>query len=130
MTMPLHVVTVQIPLTDMDTIEKGPTQFVPGSHYSGRQPNDTKAPTFEGRGPDTILCKAGDVYLHNGQCWHRGAPNTSDQPRYLLQLSYSRRWVSQRFFPFVNYEIPPRVLARADDRRKRVLGFHAKGPYG
>ena len=38
-------------LTDIDTIDQGPTQYVPGSHYSGRNPNDQDHPEFEGRGP-------------------------------------------------------------------------------
>ena len=132
LTMPIFLMTVQILLTDVPAIEYGPTQFVPGSHYSGRQPNDPKNPTFEGNGPVSILAKAGDIYLHNGQCWHRGAPNTSDRMRYLLQLAYSRRFISQRFFPFVNYQLPACVMERAnqDDRLKRVLGFHGKGAYG
>lgn len=130
LTMPIFICTVQIPLTDIDSLEYGPSEYVPGSHYSGRQPNDTKNPSFEGRGPVPILCRAGDIYLHNGQCWHRGAPNTSDRTRYLFQLSYGMRWVSQRFYPFVNYQMPQEILDRADQRRQRVLGVHPKGAYG
>ncbi len=130
LTMPVHILTVQILLTDVESIEHGPTQFIPGSHYSGKQPNDRKDASFEGRGPESLFGKAGDIYLHNGQAWHRGAPNTSDRVRYLLQLAYSKRWVSQRFYPFVNYELPPAVLERADERRRRVLGLHNKGAYG
>jgi ectoine hydroxylase-related dioxygenase (phytanoyl-CoA dioxygenase family) len=129
-TMPVHILTVQLPLTDIPSVEYGPSEYVPGSHYSGREPDDPHQPVFEGRGPVPVLCRAGDVYLHNGQCWHRGAPNRSDRLRYLFQLSYSRRWVSQRFFPFVNYQLPQGVYERADDRRRRVLGFHRKGAYG
>lgn len=130
LTMPIFIVTVQILLTDVPSIEYGPTQYIPGSHYSGRQPNDPTNPSFEGRKPVSILGKAGDIYLHNGQCWHRGAPNTSDQTRYLLQMAFGQRWVSQRFFPFINYLLPTGILDRADDRRKRVLGVHPKGAYG
>jgi ectoine hydroxylase-related dioxygenase (phytanoyl-CoA dioxygenase family) len=130
LTMPIFILTVQIPLTDIPSLEYGPTEYVPGSHYSGRQPNDTKNPSFESQSPVPVLCNAGDIYLHNGQCWHRGAPNTSTRTRYLFQLSYGQRWVSQRFYPFVNYRMPEEVLERADDRRKRVLGVHPKGAYG
>ena len=128
--MPVFRMTVQIPLTDIESEDLGPSQFVPGSHYSGRQPNDPKNPSFEGRGPVSVLCKAGDIYLHNGQCWHRGAPNRSDRVRYLLQHSMSVRWVAQRFYPFVNYQFPEGVLDGASDRLRRVLGFHTKGAYG
>jgi len=128
--MPVLVLTVQIPLTDIPSLEYGPTQFVPGSHYSGRDQSDPYNPTFEGREPTSILCKAGDIYLHNGQCWHRGAPNTSDRMRYLAQMSFGKRYISHRFHPFMNYQLPPHVLERADERRRRVLGFHPSGAYG
>jgi len=79
---PCHVLSVQIPLTDIESIEYGPTQYVPRSHYSGRAPNDSQNPTFEGQGPVSILCKAGDIYLQHSQVWHRGAPQQV-QPRAL-----------------------------------------------
>lgn len=128
--LPVLRMTVQMMLTDCDAIEHGPTEFVPGSHYSGRKPGDAKQPTFDGRGPVPVFCKAGDIYLHNGQCWHRGAPITSDRRRYLLQNSYCQRWVAQRFYPFIDYHMPHHVWEGADERLQRVLGRHPKGPYG
>jgi len=94
--LPVLWLTVQVALSDIDTEEHGPTQFVPGSHYSGRRPPQEN-PTFEGRGPVSVFCKAGDVYLTNHQCWHRGAPNLSDRTRYVLQLQYATRWADRRF---------------------------------
>jgi hypothetical protein len=70
------------------------------------------------------------MYIFNNQGWHRGAPNTSDRTRYTCGQAYGRRWVAQRFFPFANYQIPQHVLDRADERRRRVLGFHPSGAYG
>lgn len=130
MTMPVHRFSFQILLTDVTTIEQGPTQYVPGSHYSGRQPDCTENPNFEGQGPVSIFAKAGDAYLHNGQAWHRGAPNLSDQTRYVLQLSYGMRHIAQRFYPFLNYRMPDHVLEGADENLLRVLGKHPKGAYG
>ena len=54
-------ITVQMALTDIETIDQGPTQYVPGSHYSGRGPNDQDHPEFDGRGPTSVFCKAGDI---------------------------------------------------------------------
>lgn len=95
--MPVLWMTVQVALSNIDRIEHGPTQFVPGSHYSGRHPNSQENPQFEGRGAESILCKAGDIYLTNHQCWHRGAPNLSDRTRYIMQLQYAQRWADARF---------------------------------
>lgn len=96
--LPVLWLTIQVALSDIETEAHGPTQFVPGSHYSGRRPpKDEENPTFEGRGPVPVFCKAGDVYLTNHQCWHRGAPNLSDRTRYVLQLQYATRWADRRF---------------------------------
>ncbi len=95
--MPVTWLTLQVALSDIDTLEHGPSQFVPGSHYSGRYPPASEEPRFEGHGPKAMLCKAGDVYLFNHQCWHRGAPNLSDRTRYLMQLQYAQRWADRRF---------------------------------
>ncbi|HYF49717.1 MAG TPA: phytanoyl-CoA dioxygenase family protein [Planctomycetota bacterium] len=130
MIIPTFMLNVQIPLTDIDSEEYGPTQYIPGSHYSGRHPNDPKNPSFEGRGVKSILVRAGEVYLQHSQVWHRGAPNTSTRTRYLLQYSYSMRFVAQRFYPFLNYKMPDHVLEGASPRLLRVLGKHPKAAYG
>jgi Phytanoyl-CoA dioxygenase (PhyH) len=96
MRMPVFWFTVQVALSDIDSLEHGPTQYVPGSHYSGRKP-DPDALIFDGRGPEAVLCKAGDIYLTNHQTWHRGAPNLSDRVRYVMQVQYATRWADRRF---------------------------------
>ena len=59
--LPVQWLTVQVPLTDIDSIEHGPTQYVPVSHYSGRNPPKTETPTFAGHEPVSVFCKAGDI---------------------------------------------------------------------
>ena len=95
--MPVLWMTVQVALSDIEAIEHGPTQYVPESHYSGRHPVSQDDPAFEGRAPVSIFCKAGDIYFTNHQTWHRGAPNTSDRTRYVMQLQYARAWADRRF---------------------------------
>lgn len=95
--MPVLWFTVQVALSDIDSIEHGPTQYVPRSHYSGRKPNSQEEPVFEGEGPKSVFCRAGDIYFTNHQAWHRGAPNTSDRIRYVMQLQYAARWADVRF---------------------------------
>jgi hypothetical protein len=129
-TMPNFLVNCHHALTDVPSDEYGPLQVVPGSHYSGRQPNDAKNPTFEGRGPVSVHAKAGDCYLQHPQVWHRGAPNTSNRTRCIFGMAWAKRFVAQRFYPFLNYTVPPAVLEGADERLLRVLGKHAKGAYG
>jgi hypothetical protein len=95
--MPVFWFTIQVALSDIDRLEHGPTQYVPASHYSGRRPGQSSDLMFEGRGPEAVLCKAGDIYLTNHQTWHRGAPNLSDRVRYVMQVQYAQRWADRRF---------------------------------
>ena len=124
MRMPVTWFSFQIALSDITAIEHGPTQVVPGSHYSGRDvPGDEAQLVFEGRGPEPIFCRAGDVYLFNHQLWHRGMPNTGDRTRYLMQNQYARRWCVRRFgLPENGCTLPEAQLAGASDRLRRMLG--------
>lgn len=114
--------TVQIALSDVDALEHGPTQYVPGSHLSGRRPNSLERPSFEGNGPVSVFCKAGDIYLHNPQCWHRGAPNASDRTRYLMQSQYAVDWAFRRFGWMNRVPVAEEVLQASSDRMLSLLG--------
>ena len=130
MTMPCQILNCFILLTDVDSVDYGPTQLIPGSHYAGKNPPTGAEITFDGREPASIVAKAGDAYLVHNQVWHRGGPNTSDRTRYLILAGYSKRFISQRFYPFVDYRMPSHVFEGADPRLQRLLGRHEKGPYG
>lgn len=125
--MPVQWFTIQMALSDIETAEDGPTQFVPGSHYSGRHPNDQEHPEFDGRGPVSVFCQAGDIYLQNNQCWHRGAPNVSTRTRYVFQSQYAARWAFRRFGEYNRVPVPEPVLQQADERLLRVLGCQPGG---
>ena len=79
---------------------------------------------------DANLGKAGSVVMFNNQVWHRGGPNTSQRTRYLTQITYGRRMIGHKYFPFMNYVMPEQVYADADPRRRRLLGFLERGAYG
>lgn len=133
--MPCFNLNLNYYLCDVDE-ELGPTQFVPGSHRSGRQPlpEDFDAegnPVYEGRGPVSALGPAGTAVMWHDQTWHRGAPNRSrDRIRWVQQAPYARRFIAQRFYPFILYRMPEEILQRANPRRKRLLGLHDIGAYG
>ena len=130
MVMPVMVMQLFTPLTDVDAVKYGPTEVVPGSHYAGRRPNDPDQPSFDGRGPVPILARAGDAYIFNNQVWHRGAPNYSDRVRYLGGVTYSKRFVAQKLWPFIDYRMPEHVWEGAGARLQRMLGRHERGAYG
>lgn len=87
--LPVLWLSVQVALSDILTMEDGPTEIVPGSQLSGRD-SPKENPVFEGRGAEPMFCRAGDIYLFNHQVWHRGSPNTGQRTRYLMQLQYAR----------------------------------------
>ena len=129
-TMPCFVLQIFTPVSDVESIEYGPTQVVPGSHRAGRRPAEQDKPTFCGTGPVSLFARAGDAYMFHNQVWHRGAPNASDRTRFMAGVTYSKRFISQRFYPFVDYRMPPHVMEGASPRLQRLLGRHEKGAYG
>jgi ectoine hydroxylase-related dioxygenase (phytanoyl-CoA dioxygenase family) len=122
MHMPVQWFTIQMALSDIDTLEDGPTQLVPGSQYSGRHPNSQEDPAFEGNGPVSVLCKAGDIYLQNNQCWHRGGPVSSDRMRYVFQSQFAARWAFTRFGEYNRVPVAESLLQQADEKIHRILG--------
>lgn len=127
--LPCFSLNVMVVLSDVEAEVFGPTQVVAGSHRWGRKPEYTPS-LPAGTTPTSLTARAGDVYLVNSQTWHRGAQNQSDRTRYLLTTTYGRRFISQRFYPFLNYRMPDHVLDGASERLLRLLGKHGKGPYG
>jgi hypothetical protein len=123
--MPVFWFSFQIAISDIDGPENGPTEFVPGSHYSGRTvPKPEDGPIeFDGRGVKPVLCKAGDIYIFNHQLWHRGSENRSDRPRYLMQNQYCRAWGKQRFALKLNHSaLSEAELKGASPRLMQLVG--------
>ncbi len=125
--IPIFITTAHYYLNDMyETL--GPTKFVPGSHLSGRSPDG--ATTWNGRGEESILCKAGDVVLFRSEVWHRGTANTSKETRYLLQVHYAMRMITQKYPPYLNrFQFNPSLLKKTTPRQRRLLGDHRPSNY-
>jgi ectoine hydroxylase-related dioxygenase (phytanoyl-CoA dioxygenase family) len=135
MIMPLIWYSIQIPLSDIDSVEDGATEIVPSSHYSGRnpprcreEPDENDPPIFDGQLPVPVLVKAGDIYLFNHQTWHRGAPNISGKRRYLMQNQYSRDWVARRFGPgsHRDCDLPSEEAEQLSDTAREILRLGAR----
>jgi ectoine hydroxylase-related dioxygenase (phytanoyl-CoA dioxygenase family) len=128
--LPVLLFTCNYYLTDVETVANGPTQTVPRSHLFGaRPPNPIEGSDYADQVVSNVGL-AGSVIMFNNQVWHRGAPNTSQRTRYITQISYARRLVGHKYYPFMNYQMPEHVYAEADERRRRLLGFLPRGAYG
>lgn len=125
-TINCHYYVVDVPM------ELGPTEVVPGSHRACRQPKpeDGDPPQWHGQGPVALTCNAGDCIIYSNQMWHRGAPNQTDGTRLSVVPSYARRFVAQRFWPFLNYHLSRDILDQCTPRQRELLGEHPRGAYG
>lgn len=124
---PIFISTAHYYLNDMYE-ELGPTKFIPGSHLSGRRPNgDTE---WHGKGGQSVICKAGDAVIFRSEVWHRGTSNQSNEIRYLLQVHYANRMITQKFPPYLNkFQFDPDILAICNPRQRRILGDHTSSNY-
>ena len=128
--LPVLLFTANYYLTDVLTVENGPTQVIPGSHLFGASsPGSMEGTQWESR-IRSCLGKAGSVVMFNNQVWHRGAPNPTHITRCMTQISYARRLIGHKYFPFMNYVMPENVYANATPRQKRLFGFLPSGAYG
>ena len=126
--IPIFITTVHFYLDDL-TEELGPTNFVPGSHRAGRRPRDGET-SFKGVEEQSIMCKAGDCVIFRCEVWHRGTPNTSGRTRYLLQVHYAQRMITQKYPPYLNkFKFDEKLVAQATPRQLRLLGDHVSGSY-
>jgi ectoine hydroxylase-related dioxygenase (phytanoyl-CoA dioxygenase family) len=128
--LPVLLFTANYYLTDVTTRDHGGTETIPGSHlYGAEPPTEMDGTEWESRiEPNTAA--AGSVVMFNSQVWHRGGPNQTQQTRYITQVSYARRVIGHKYFPFMNYEMPEHVYRDADPRLRRLLGFLPTGAYG
>ncbi|RKU35950.1 dioxygenase [Candidatus Poribacteria bacterium] len=125
--VPIFITTAHYYLDDL--YEKlGPTKFVPGSHLSGRRPEGETE--WKGAKEQSILCNAGDVVIFRSEVWHRGTANNSNQTRYLLQVHYANRMITQKFPPYLNrFQFNETILEQATQRQQRLMGNHRPGAY-
>ncbi len=126
--IPIFISTLHFYLDDIYE-ELGPTNFVPGSHRAGRRPNADEK-NWKGVSEESIMCKAGDAVLFRSEVWHRGTANTSEQTRYLLQVHYAQRMITQKLPPYLNkFQFKRELLQQATPRQLRLLGDHGQGAY-
>jgi ectoine hydroxylase-related dioxygenase (phytanoyl-CoA dioxygenase family) len=126
--LPMQICTAHFYLDDIDA-DLCPTLVTPGSHRAGRKPHAGET-AWEGRLPQAVLCRAGDVLLFRSELWHAGSRNrTQDRAWHLLQVHYGRRMVAQKFPPYLEFRFNPEVLAAATPLQRRLLGEHAPSEY-
>ena len=128
--LPVLFFTANYYLTDVTEIEHGGTEVVPKSHLFGATPPRVIEGTPWEDQVHYNLGRAGSVIMFNNQVWHRGGPNRSDRTRYITQITYARRIIGHKYYPFMNYTMPESVYTETNPRLRRLLGFLEHGAYG
>ncbi len=84
-------------LLDDFTTENGAPRYVPGTHKSGKLPQEVLAdPIAKHPNEALITCQAGDVIVMNAHLWHGGTANRTDRPRLAMHSFYCRRDLPQQ----------------------------------
>lgn len=123
--LPVLACTWMCWLSDCESPENGPTWVVPKSHRFGRIID----PILAGQLAIPTCGKAGTCVLINNQIWHRGSANTSNIPRYTLQLTFARRIIGHKHKTIMNYNMPEHVYKGKSDKLKERLGWLQGGAY-
>src|SRR4051812_411974 len=121
METPPFQIAVNFPLVDQ-TEENGPFEIAAGTHMMRR---DDAAAAVE-RGDialEPVMMRCGDAMVRDVRALHRGTPNRTNEPRPMVVLGYSRRWLRR---PEVSIRVPRFVEARLSDRAREWMRFEPR----
>ena len=112
-------------MIDDFTEENGATLVVPGSHLSGREPDND---LDNGENWVPALGTAGTVCIFEGRTWHSTGRNITNAPRIGITTNFcAPQFRQQDNFPFGTR---PEVLTDAPQRLMELLGFVPWQGYG
>ena len=131
---PLHVDMAALPdekgywvcntvwMLDDFTPENGATRMVPGTHRSGRRPQDVLDDPMASH-PDEVLLigKAGSVAVMNAHMWHAGTANRTSAPRLAMHAFYCRKDKPQQ--QYQKQLLRPEVQASLSEDLRALLAL-------
>ena len=116
---PPYQLAVNFPLVDV-TLDNGPMEMAAGTHMTSKAEGLRRIAA--GEAPlEPVLMRRGDVMIRDVRHIHRGTPNPSDQPRPMVVIGYSRRWLHR---PEVEIRVAREVLQAMPERARRWLRFN------
>jgi hypothetical protein len=116
---PPYQIAVNFPLVEV-TQENGPFEVARGTHMLPKEEALHLIETGE-RKLEALTMRLGDVMVRDVRGLHRGTPNRTNEPRPMVVIGYSRRWL---FRPEVTIHIPRRVHETLSERARRMLRFN------
>lgn len=113
---PSFQLAVNFPLCDV-TDANGPFETTFGSHRMLKAAamaalNDGSLPVH------SLKMALGDVMIRDVRAVHRGTPNRTDEPRPMVVLGYSRRWLNR---PEVHIRVPRSAWEGLSDTGRQLL---------
>jgi hypothetical protein len=116
---PPFQLAVNFSLVDV-TPENGPLETSRGTHMMDK--SVALKAIAEGRIPlEPLYLRAGDVLIRDVRAIHRGTPNRSPEPRPMVVLGYSRRWLLR---PEVSIQVPRATFDRLSPAARHMLRFN------
>src|SRR5947209_16198701 len=116
---PPFQLAVNFPLVHV-TAENGPFEIARGTHMM-RKEDGVRLIESGGVKLEPLLMKAGDVMVRDVRGLHRGTPNRTGEPRTMVVLGYSRRWLLR---PEVSIRVPRAALESLSERARFLLRFN------
>lgn len=116
---PPFQLAVNFPLVDV-TAENGPFEVARGTHRVSKEEGVRLIESGE-RSLEPICLNAGDVMIRDVRGLHRGTPNTTDVPRPMVVIGYSRKWL---FRPEVSIRIPRDLWNNLSPASQNMLRYN------
>jgi ectoine hydroxylase-related dioxygenase (phytanoyl-CoA dioxygenase family) len=116
---PPFQLAVNFPLVDVE-IKNGPFEVARGTHMMSKEEGLRRIEAGEIK-LEPLTMKLGDVMIRDVRSLHRGTPNLTDEPRPMVVVGYSRRWL---FRPEVNIRVPKDMLETLSERARYLLRFN------
>jgi ectoine hydroxylase-related dioxygenase (phytanoyl-CoA dioxygenase family) len=116
---PPYQLAVNFPLVDV-TMENGPFEVARGTHMMSKEEGLHRLQRGEVT-LEPITMKLGDAIIRDVRGLHRGTPNYTTEPRPMVVIGYSRRWL---FRPEVSIQIPRATFEKLSARGRQLLRFN------
>jgi len=116
---PPFQLAVNFPLVEVTT-ENGPFEVARRTHMMSKEEGLRQLDTGE-VSLEPIPMKLGDVMVRDVRGLHRGTPNYTSEPRPMVVIGYSRRWLLR---PEVSIHIPRVELENLSPRGRHLLRFN------
>jgi len=120
---PPYQLAVNFPLVDV-IAENGPTEIARGTHLLSKA--DAQARLARGEAVlEPVLMQLGDVMIRDVRHLHRGTPNRTPEPRPMVVVGFSRKWLRR---PEVSVRVPQSTWEMLSSAQRGLLRFEPVVP--